>query len=99
MERGRLSGAATVCCNDERGHTFPQGKQRGPHLEALAAEVAQEGLQQILVPRPLQARPQVLADLIVKLQESRQRSHQKLTKTAPSEELPWRKMARTSSQA
>ena len=46
---------------------FPESQQGGAGLEAPAAEVVQEGLQQVCVPRPLQARPQVLADLIVKL--------------------------------
>ena len=46
---------------------FPESQQGGADLEAPAAEVVQEGLQQVCVPRPLQARPQVLADLIVKL--------------------------------
>ena len=55
--------------------TFPQREEAGASLELLVAEEVQEGLQQVAVPCRLQPRPQVLADLGVKLRHSRRAQH------------------------
>ena len=61
----QLSGSS-----EKESLTVPQGEQGCPILEALAPEVVQKGLQEVLVSRPFQARPQILADLVVKLHKS-----------------------------
>jgi len=58
--------------SEKESLTFPQGEQGCPILKALAPEVVQKGLQEVLVSCPLQAGPQILADLVVKLHKSRE---------------------------